>query len=305
MNFGPSGEQLFQKGWLLPVKRRYPIRQEFTASPQMIGATCRHCRGQGTPAPRGTGAERGFRRGQGEPQTGMGQEQRVGSQGQPPLFFKPRAVFGNSMGTPGEAAILLPLGPSVAFDETGVDRLTNKGLSQAGGPDGGIAEHAAGPHRDTPPPTAGLDHVGRQESRARAQAGCRRGASRPASGGTVPFAIRRHQGGGVGRPLIAGEQRQDRGVGHGGDWPEPAGSARRIALAHHPTPALDARGGQRPATPRYPPSCPDRGALPVNFLAWYGQHATVHPGGTRSPGDSAPGTASPPGLGVPLDPASH
>ena len=252
MNLGPSGEQLFQKGLLLPVKRRYPVRQEFTDSPKVIGDTCRYRRGHGTPAPRGTGAERGFRSRQGGPQTGMGQDQMVVSQGQPQLFFKPGDVFGKSVGTPGEAAILLPLGQVVPFDETGVDRLTNGGLSQSGGHDGGIAEHDAGPHRDNPPPTAVLDHLGIQEISARVQAGFGMGASRPASGWTVPFAIRRQQGVGVGRPLIAGKKREDRRVGHVGDLPEQAVSARLIAFAHHKPQHQTPDGGKGQPHPGIP-----------------------------------------------------
>ena len=48
------------------------------------------------------------------------------------------------------------------------------------------------------------------------------GASRPASGGTVPFAIRRQQGLRVGRPLIAGKEGEYLIVGHVSDLPEQA-----------------------------------------------------------------------------------
>ena len=134
----------------------------------------------------------------------------------------------------------MPLGQVVPFDATGVDRRTNGGWSQSGGHDRGIAEPDAGPHRDNPPPAAVLDHLGIPKISARAQAGFGMGASRPASGWTIPFAIRRQQGVGVGRPVIAGKKREDMSIGPVGDWPEPAVSARLIALAHpkpqHQTP---------------------------------------------------------------------
>ena len=94
----------------------------------MIGDAGRHRRGQGPPSSRGTGAERGFGSWQRGPQPGMGQDQRVVRQGQPQLFFQPGDVLGKAIGPPGEAAILLPLGQVVPFDEAGVDRLTHGGL---------------------------------------------------------------------------------------------------------------------------------------------------------------------------------
>ncbi|QQS55992.1 MAG: hypothetical protein IPM89_15770 [Candidatus Competibacteraceae bacterium] len=59
----------------------------------------------------------------------MGQDQMVVRQRQPQLFFQPGDVLGKAIGPPGEAAILLPLGQVVPFDEAGVDRvipITNK-----------------------------------------------------------------------------------------------------------------------------------------------------------------------------------
>jgi hypothetical protein len=81
----------------LPVKRRYPVRQEFTDRPKVIGDACRHRRGHGTPSSKGTSAERGFGSRQGDPPTGMGQDQMVVRQRQPQLFFKPGDVLGNPL----------------------------------------------------------------------------------------------------------------------------------------------------------------------------------------------------------------
>ncbi len=186
MNFRPTGEQLFRNGSLLPFKRRYPVRQEFTGCPNMISDPRRHSWRHGTPAPGRTGAERGFGNRQWSSQAGMGQQQMVVSQRQPHLFFKPSQILGEAVGTAGQTTILLSLGQVIPFHKTGVDPLTHRRLGQSGRHRRLLAKHDGGVHGGNAPAGPLFDDLGVRQVGARSPTRLGMSASCPASRRLIP-----------------------------------------------------------------------------------------------------------------------